>query len=140
MGIPVAEIYRGCPVHNAQSPQRIAEVVRPAINFVHETTDLDVLTAYCADHTRPPEARLLAAARIEATYLLAVEERRERPDVDLLYVRACVACCDSVRWRSPTHYCSIVDTWGPSEPGADPRPGEHRTQVEADAKAAEIGT
>jgi hypothetical protein len=138
--ISSVEIYRGGPVRNAQSQQRIDEIVKPQIDQVFETTDISALVAWCDDVTKSPESRLVAPAVLEAMHELAVAERWGRPAIDLDYVRACVAGCDSVRWRSPYEYYSVVDTWGSGERGADMRPEEYRALVESDAAAAEYGT
>jgi hypothetical protein len=120
--IPSVATYRGVGIQDHQPAERIENVVRPAIDAVFALADLKKLAAYAADVTRPPEARLLAAAKCEAMFQLAVDERRARPEINLERVAASVAGLNSVRWRSPTHYASVLDVPpAPGKPGADPR-------------------
>src|SRR5262249_61546510 len=63
-----------------------------------------------ADPRNPPEARLFAASKVECEYELAAEERRNRPIIDLERVRATVAGLDSLVWRDPDRYASLLDT------------------------------
>ena len=101
-----------------QPPERIERIVKPAIDFVLALADAATLVEYCGDHTKPPEARLLAAAKIRAMHELAASDHRHRgvTAIDLEYVDACVTAFDSQRWRSPYHYGSLL------EPG--PAPGK----------------
>jgi hypothetical protein len=117
--IPTSEVYRGVGLHCGQSPARL-KVVRAAIDRVIEMTDVDALVAYADNIANPPEARLLAAAHVEAIWQLCAEDRRNRPKVDLDYVRSLTAGLDSNEWRSPTHYCSLLDG-NPVTGGAAPR-------------------
>jgi hypothetical protein len=107
--IAIAETYRGVPIHANQPRERIATIVKPAIDVVCGMTDAEALAAYAADPANPPEARLLAAARCEASFAIAAEERRSRPAVDLDRLHAAVAGLDSVTWRDPDWYCSLLD-------------------------------
>jgi hypothetical protein len=107
--IAIAETYRGVPIHADQPRDRIERVVRPAIDTVSTMTDAEVLAAYAADAANPPEARLLAAARCEAAFSIAVDERRSRPNIDVDALRASVAGLDSAIWRDPNRYCSLLD-------------------------------
>lgn len=116
--IPVAETYRGVGIHDQQDLQRIAQV-KADIDTVHGLDDWQQLEKVCADVTIAPEARLLAAAKCEAIFQIAVDERRERPPIDLGFVKATVTGLNSIRWRSNTHYCSVLSPITP--PGA-PRP------------------
>ena len=118
--IPIVETYKGVGIHDRQPPDRIAAIVKPEIDFVIDQSDASRLVDYCADHTKPPEARLLAAAKLHAMHELAANDHRTRAAVDLEFVAACVAGLESQRWRSSTYYGSILD------PG--PAPGEHRLQ------------
>lgn len=121
--IPIIETYRGVGIHDAQPPERIANVVKPAINYVLELSDVERLTDYAGNIAMPPEARLFAAAKCEAMYQIAAGERRERPNVDLEKLRATVAGLNSRRWRSPWGYGSLLDR--PPEPGPGYREGCH---------------
>ncbi len=120
--IPIVEIYRGVGIHADQSTVRIDGKVKPEIDRVLAMENLEKLSEYCRDITRPPEARLLAAAKCEAIFQIAVSERKERPNVDLDVVRACVVGLASCRCRSRTHYASIYDVpHAPGMPGPDSR-------------------
>ena len=112
--IPIIEIYRGVGVHDCQPPERI-ELVKAAIDDVYGISDLKRLCDYAGDITRPPEARLLAAAKCEATFQIAADESRKRPVVNLDLVRASVAGLSGEKWRSPREYCSLLDV--PHAPG-----------------------
>ncbi|WP_338688338.1 hypothetical protein V5279_24490 [Bradyrhizobium sp. 26S5] len=113
--IPIVETYRGVGLHDQQSEERLA-VVRRALDRVFDQHDFERLFEIARDVTWPPEARLFAAAKLEAAFEIAVDERRERPPIDLLRVGAAVPGLSSQRWRDPWSYCSLLD------PG--PRPGQ----------------
>jgi hypothetical protein len=121
--VPTIGTYRGCPIHADQPAERIERVVKPEIDTVLALTDLYELFDVAGDVTMSPEARLLSAAMLEARWTLASDERRQRPEgIDLDVLRATVAGLDSINWRSPTHYGSILDRGrAPGEPGAVPR-------------------
>lgn len=108
--IPIVEVFRGVGVHDCQPTERIEGVVKPAIDHVHALDTLAELRAYAGDVTRPPEARLFAAAKCEAVFQIAVGERRERPNVNLEQVRASVAGLNSQYWRDTSRYCSLLDS------------------------------
>lgn len=130
--ISIAEIYRGVGIHDAQSRDRIDRIVKPAIDAVIAMASVDELLEYCGDHGRPPEARLFAAAKIEAAMQIAADERRSRPEIDLVLVRARVAGLNSRTHRDPSAYGSLLDhPPPPGQPGAAPRPAEYRAMVEA---------
>ena len=120
--IQTLETYRGVGIEADQPRERIDFVVKPAIDAVVAEGDAHRLANIAADVSWPPEARLLAAAKIEAIFEMAAESRETRPKLDLTYVRACVAGLGSITWRSPWHYASLLDHPSPSgEPGAVPR-------------------
>ena len=105
---PTVGEYRGVGLHAFQPPERIGAVVKPAIDVVHGMSDIGALASYAADARNAPEARLLAAAKCEAGFTIAVDERRQRPAIDLLRVRASVAGLTK-SWMSTTHYGSDLD-------------------------------
>lgn len=108
--IPIFETYRGVPIHDQQPHERIENVVRPEIDQVIGLTDVGQLFEFAKDISKAPEARLFAAAKIEALWEIAAEQRRVRPaDITLERVKATVAGLDSVMWRSPTHFCCDLD-------------------------------
>jgi hypothetical protein len=119
--IPIVENYKGIGIHDSQPADRIASAVKPAIDRVLAMSDLDSLAEFAGDVTQPPEARLFAAAKLEAVFQFAVDERRERPPIDLDKVRAAVAGLNSIKWRSPWAYCSILSP-GPMPGGVGPEP------------------
>ncbi|MCP3469819.1 hypothetical protein NLM33_05680 [Bradyrhizobium sp. CCGUVB1N3] len=112
--IPIVGLHRGVGLHDAQSPERL-EVVKTAIDQVFDISDLRQLMAIAGDVRRPPEARLFAAAKLEAAFQIAADERKVRPDIDLDRVRASIAGLDSIRWRDPWHFASLLDP--PRQPG-----------------------
>jgi hypothetical protein len=132
--IAALEVYKGCPIHDCQGPERV-EIVRREIDAVFALTDTAMLLRYCWDVTRPPEGRLLAAAKIEASCQIAAGERRTRPAVDLDYVRALVAGLTSRGWRSSSHYGCLFDhPRMPGEAGSTARTPEDRQAVEDDQR------
>jgi hypothetical protein len=118
--IPIVEVYRGVGIHDQQPADRIERIVKPEIDAVYDMRDLEALYEFAGDVARCPEARLFSAAKIEALWQQATEERWRRPDIDLETVRAHVAGLDSATWRSPWVYGTLLDT--PSAPGCS-RPG-----------------
>lgn len=107
--IPIVETYRGVGIHDQQPRDRIDGVVKPAIDRVLGIGDVKRLADYAADTGNPPEARLLASARVEAMWELAAESREQRPDIDMAVVKASVAGLQSMRWRSSQYYGSLLD-------------------------------
>src|SRR5262249_21168428 len=107
--IPTIATHRGVGIHDHQTPARI-RIVKAAIDRVARMSDILELVAFAADPRHPPEARLFAASKVEAEYELAAEERRNRPSIDLERVRATVAGLDSLVWRDPDRFCSLLDT------------------------------
>jgi hypothetical protein len=106
--IPTTASHRGIGIHDCQSPARIA-VVKAAIDRVAGMSNILELASFAANPLEPPEARLFAANKVEVEYQVAAEERRNRPIIDLDVVRASAAGLDSVVWRSPWHFSSILD-------------------------------
>lgn len=125
--IPTIGKHRGVPIHAFQSPERI-EVVKEAIDAVFDIGDAVALAAYAAEPANPPEARLFAAARCEATWQLAAESRAIRPIVNLALVRASVAGLGTREWMSPTHYGSDLDPTGRLAPREQPVPAQELAQ------------
>jgi hypothetical protein len=107
--IPSFGTHRGVPLHDYQSPERLS-LVRAEIDRVVCMTDAKALFDYAADVSCPPEARMLAGAKLEAAFEAAIDERRERPAIDLQELQAHTAGLDSQTWRSPTHYCVLPDS------------------------------
>jgi len=113
--LPTAGVHRGVALFADQSPERIESVVRPAIDAVLGMASAIALVAYAGDAQHPPEARLLAAARVEALWQLAAEGRAVRPLVDLDRLRASVAGLDSQVWVDPERHGSLLDSTGAVE-------------------------
>ena len=105
--------HRGVGLHDCQDEARLA-VVRGEIDEVLALGDIQKLTQLCGNVRWSPEARLTAAAKLEAIFELAAEDREVRPNINLPFVHACVTGLDSRRWRSPRAYGSLLD------PGAEP--------------------
>src|SRR5262245_5697999 len=105
--IPVVEHYRGCGLHDAQSPERL-RVVRDAIDHVYTLDQVLDLAEHAGSAKNPPESRLLAVARCRALWELAQEAREPRPIINVAHVEALAAGCGSRRWRSATHFCSLL--------------------------------
>ncbi|MBR1154182.1 hypothetical protein [Bradyrhizobium sp. JYMT SZCCT0428] len=119
--IPIIGHYRGVALHDQQSPERL-EAVRHAIDRVYDQHDLDRLLQIAGDPIWPPEARLFAAAKLEAIFEIAVEGRKERPSIDLMRVQASVVGLNSVNWRNPWAFGSLLDPGPePGKPGAAKR-------------------
>ena len=119
--IPTIAIHRGIGIHDHQSPARI-KVVKAAIDRVARISDILELADFAADPQQPPEARMFAANKVEVEYEVAAEERRNRPIVDLVLVRATVAGLDSLEWRSPVVYGTDLEDDG--VPREEPLAGE----------------
>lgn len=109
--IPIMATHRGVGIHDHQSPARI-RVVKVAIDRVAKMSDILELVDFAGDSRQPPEARIFAATKVEVEYQVAAEERRNRPIVDLDRVRASVAGLDSIEWRDPRRYASLLDLDG----------------------------
>jgi hypothetical protein len=108
--IPAQEYHRGIAVHDCQPPERV-KVVKAALDRVlDELTRLEDLAAYIEDRQNPPEARLLAYAKCEAAWELAAQDRRRRPEsINMEILNATVHCLDSLNWRSPWVYGSLLE-------------------------------
>jgi hypothetical protein len=131
--IQAVEVYRGVNIDDCQPADRIESVVKRAIDTVFVMTDLQELARYAGDITRPPEARLFAAAKCHAMFQIAAADRVVRPEIRLHKVTASVAGLNSRIWRSPTGFGSCLDVPPPpGQPGHQPRPPEYGQQVEDD--------
>jgi hypothetical protein len=119
--IPTIGEYKGVPLHDYQSEERLT-VVKREIDSVLGVDDITLLVELCASPEWSPESRLLAAAKLRARHQLAAEDRRSRPLFDLSYITACTGSLDSQYWRSTTHYGSLLEPGrAPNEPGPVPR-------------------
>lgn len=126
--IQPVEIYRGVDIQDCQPPARIEAVVKPEIDAVFAMTEVRDLVQYCDDTSKPPEARLLAVAKLKALHQIAADDRTERPNINLEYIDAATVGLDSRSWRSPWYYGSLFDR--PLDPVR--RPPEYQRQVEDD--------
>jgi hypothetical protein len=106
--IPTIATHRGIGIHDHQTPERI-RIVKAAIDRVAGVSDVLELADFASNPLEPPEARLFAANKVEVEYQVAAEERRNRPIINLDVVRASVAGLDSVMWRSPWYFASLLD-------------------------------
>lgn len=116
--IPTAGEHRGVGLHAGQSETRL-QVVRGDIDKVIATGDVTILAQMAANVALAPEARLLAAAKCQAAFSMAVSDRRVRPDVRLQAVQASIAGLNHQRWQDPARYCSLLDAW-PGDEGEMP--------------------
>src|SRR5579872_912350 len=82
------QIYRGVQVHGYQTATRIERVKCEIDRVIEFGDDIDALFRHIADVSKPPESRLLGAAMLEALFNDAVENRRERPSIDVSLVKA----------------------------------------------------
>jgi hypothetical protein len=105
--IPSIGVFRGVRLHDQQPPQRL-RIVRTAIKRVCRLSRPEKLMAYLQDAANPPEARLLAAQRLEELVAQG-RDRRKPPFADIAHARACVAGLDSRKWRDPVKYCSLLE-------------------------------
>ena len=106
---PFVEIYRGVGIHAGQSGRRIA-VVKKHIDQVLKLSSAERLVAWTENVAGAPEARLLAAAKLQAAHRIAAETRTGRPSFDLEMVAATVAGLDGSYWSHPEYYCSMFDS------------------------------
>jgi hypothetical protein len=106
--IPIAGHHRKVGLHAGQSEERL-EVVRRDLDRVFDENDLGRLTEIAGNPAVAPEARLFAAAKLQAVYELAAQDREKRPLIDLERVAASVAGLNSRVWRNPAKYCSLLD-------------------------------
>jgi hypothetical protein len=116
--IPTLGVHRGIGLHDNQPPARI-EIVKAEIDRVARTADIMELAAFAANSMMAPEARTFAASKIEISYQMAAEGRQIRPAIDLDRIRASVAGLDSLVWRDPERYGSLLDA-GDAVPRAQP--------------------
>ena len=113
--ILIVETHREVGIQDQRPRERIDGLVKPAINRVLGMGNVKELAEHAADTGNPPEARLLASARVEAMWELAAESRELRPDIDLAVVKGSVAGLQGVRYRHPQYYGSLLDR--PDPPG-----------------------
>ncbi|MET4041755.1 hypothetical protein ABIC03_003446 [Bradyrhizobium sp. RT6a] len=106
--IPKDGNHRGVELDDCQDEVRLV-VVRGDIDRVFTEVDPKGLLKIINNPSWAPEARRFAAAKLEAVFAIAIDRREQRPQINLEYVRACVAGLDSVQWRDPHHYCSLLD-------------------------------
>jgi len=119
--LDVSEVYRNVGIFAGQPAARV-ELVKAEIDLVAAENGVEQLFDMAGDITKSPEMRLFAAAKIQALWDAATEERRKRPDIDLARVTARVAGLGSRTWQSSTDYCSLLCTPpAPGQPGPVPR-------------------
>lgn len=117
--IPIIDHYRGVGLHDQQDEARLA-VVRSEIDATFAIgQDLHALLEWVKNRSKSPESRLLAKALILAHVEVATDKRRARPNVDIEWLTAVTTCLDTIKWRSKTHYCTIILP----RPGPGDQPG-----------------
>jgi hypothetical protein len=97
--IPIVALHRQVPVHDMQDSERVEQVVKPAIDTVFAMTDIEALAAYCTDVTQPPEARMLAGAKVLSSQNAAAAERRALAGLELGPIHAAMSYLNSRRLR-----------------------------------------
>jgi hypothetical protein len=106
--IPCRGAHRGVPLHDGQPPARI-RVVKRDIDRAFELRNVGDLFDFAGDVMRAPEARLFAAAKLQALFETAAEKRWERPRFDRDRLKVMVNALDSRTWRHPFCYGTILD-------------------------------
>jgi hypothetical protein len=110
--IPAIEIYRGCRIHDRQPVSRIERVVKPELDRILESDDLQALFAVCQDITWCPEARLLARAKLLSAMEAAADNRMPRPPgISVEMIKANTAGLDVCRYRYHEYYCASIECW-----------------------------
>jgi hypothetical protein len=108
--IPAIEVYRGCRIHDEQPRERIETIVKREIDQVFGISEPQRLFEICGDVGWSPEARLLCQARLMGVWELATEGRMPRPvGLSLEQIKANTAGLDSIAWRDPDRFCSVLD-------------------------------
>lgn len=105
--IPTSGHHRGVRLHAGQSPRRLT-VVRADIDAALNLPTVDELMAFAGEVLRAPEARLLAGALLEARHAAATSNRDATP-VNIDLVRAVTAGLNSVGWRDPFAFGTLLD-------------------------------
>jgi hypothetical protein len=121
--IPIIGHHRGVGLHDEQDEARLA-VVRSEIDFVMDRLSaVPDLYEFACDVSHAPESRLLAGTKALAVFELAAEDRVARPvgKIDRDQIRAVICSLDSLKWRSPWAFCSLLDP-GPPPLGQGPQP------------------
>jgi hypothetical protein len=81
--MPITDRYRGVGLHDFQPLDHINDVVKPGIDAVHSTNDVEALCRYGCDYRNPPEARLFAAAKVRAIFETRAGAHESRGNVDM---------------------------------------------------------
>ena len=121
--VPLVGYHRDVGIHADQPAERIEHIVKPEIDLVLDRLhDLEELFRFARSIAHCPEARLLAAAKVEAAWTLRSEDRRGLPatsfDRDDL-AAAAGPWLSHKDGRSLTHYCG---TWEALLAGPDDQP------------------
>jgi hypothetical protein len=114
--IPVVGHYRGVPLHDGQSPARLELVEREIDRVLDEIDDDEELFAFLGSLYNSPEARLLAASKLEGKHDHAAESRWTRPPFSIVDIRASVAGLVGEPYRHPYYFCSLLDIFAPGQP------------------------
>jgi hypothetical protein len=109
--IPLIAFHRGVGIHDQQPAERVERIVKPEIDLVLDKIEgVRELYDFARDVANCPEARLLAAAKIEGIWQLKAEAREARPPgVTLELVKAVVAGLAGQTWRDKYYYCTMLD-------------------------------
>jgi hypothetical protein len=105
--MPTVGLYRGVPLFDFHPLDRIDETVKPAIDAIHAMNDVEELYEYALDYLNPPEARLLAKAKIQAIFETRAGAHESRGDVDMDRLNAATTGLDSLTWTDPEYYVAV---------------------------------
>jgi hypothetical protein len=127
--IPGIEVYRGCRIHDLQSAQRIERVVKPELDKVLASDDLQALFEVTDDVTWCPEARLLARSKLLAAMEVSANDRMPRPPgITIEMIKCNTAGLDASRYRDHEYYCTSLQQYRWSIP-VQHRPADFKFPV-----------
>ncbi len=136
--IPATEVYRGCRIHNLQPAERIERVVKPELDKVLASGDLQALYALCQDITWCPEARLLARSKLLAAMETSADNRMPRPPgITIEMIKAHTAGLDVCRYRDHEFYCTSLEQYRWGMP-VQYRPADFKFPVRREVPLAEL--
>lgn len=133
--MPICETHRGIGIHQFQPADRVAAVVKPAIDRVLALDEPAELLAVAGDVQQAPEARLLAYDR-----LCALDERRGSHATRVAGLEdagACVAGLGALHWTDPASYASLFD-FCPRGSNPPRRPDVFTRELQAAQAAARV--
>jgi hypothetical protein len=131
--IPALEIYRGCRIHDLQPPERIERTVKPEIDKVLASDDLQALFEVTDDITWCPEARLLARSKLLAAMEASADNRMPRPPgITIEMIKCNTAGLDSCQCRDHEFYGTSLQQYRWAIP-VQHRPADFKMPVRREA-------